>query len=89
MSRVAVQCGLRAGPIFQDCPSVAGVVRRGGSSIASRHTEQQCAVPSGSARRSGVDHFLSSRRKVCVLPSLSPRSNCTHVPAQFELVFQT
>gem|GEM_PF-6741701 len=54
-----------------------------------RGARQQSAVPSGSARRPGVDHFLSWRRKVCVLPSLSPRSNCTHVPAQFELVFQT
>jgi hypothetical protein len=37
----------------------------------------------------GGDHFLNWTRKVCVLPSLSPRLNCTHVPAQFELVFQT
>jgi hypothetical protein len=30
------------------------------------------AVLSGSARRSGVDHFLSWRRKVCVLPIVEP-----------------
>jgi hypothetical protein len=36
----------------------------------------------------GVDHFLNSTRKVCVLPSLRPRSNCTHVPALLEAVFQ-
>jgi hypothetical protein len=41
-----------------------------------------------SARR-GVGHFLNWTRKACVLPSLSASSNCAHVPAQFELVFQT
>lgn len=36
-----------------------------------------------------VDHRLNPTRKLCALPSLSPRLTCTHVPAMFELVFQT
>src|SRR5260370_32163393 len=39
-----VRCGLRAGPIFQGCPSVAGVVLRHGSSSGSSHTERHSAV---------------------------------------------
>jgi hypothetical protein len=35
-----VRRGLWAGPVFQSCPSVAGVVRSHGSSIDSSHTER-------------------------------------------------
>jgi len=40
----AVCYSLCAGPIFQDCPSLAGVVRRRGSSIGSSHTGRHSAV---------------------------------------------
>jgi hypothetical protein len=43
-SSSTVQGWPSSGPIFRGCPSVAGVVRRDGSSIGSRHTERHSTV---------------------------------------------